>query len=87
MGRRVSYYTHDSWDPDAVPTPESPTEEPLEIEGPGLGAKRYSSNPTLITPDRYLPKTRIRIMADPIDSALWVALHPVFPMFVANSSS
>ena len=62
-------------------------EEPLEIEGPGLGAKRYSSNPTLITPDRYLPKTRIRIMADPIDSALWVALHPAFPMFVANSSS
>jgi capping protein beta len=59
---------HDSWDEIRTPTPESPTEEPLEIEGPGLGAKRYSSNPTLITPDLYKPKNER--MADPIDSAL-----------------
>ena len=64
------FYTHDSWDPDSGPTPESPTEEPLVIEGIALGPKRYSSTPTLITPERYKPKTRIRIMADPIDSAL-----------------
>jgi capping protein beta len=58
----------DSWDKDALPERESPTHEPLEIEGRGLGPKRYSSNPTVIVPGQYKP--RQKIMADPIDSAL-----------------
>jgi capping protein beta len=58
----------DSFDKDAPPQRESATHEPLEIEGLGLGPKRYSSNPTVVVPEQYRP--RFRIMADPIDSAL-----------------
>jgi capping protein beta len=61
-------FLHESWNKRSTPTPESPTDEPLEIEGPGLGPKRYSSNPTIITPELY--KAKNKRMADPIDSAL-----------------
>jgi hypothetical protein len=56
---------HDSYRTDAAPERESSTHE---IEGCGLGPKRYSSTPIVTVPEPYRP--RRRIMADPIDSAL-----------------
>jgi capping protein beta len=58
----------DSFDKDMLLQRESPTLEPLEIEGRGLGPKRYASNTTVIVPEQYKP--RYKTMADPIDSAL-----------------
>ena len=55
---------HDSRYSRPTNTPEPPTTEPWEIEGPGLGAKHL----TLNTPERH--RTLLSNMADPIDSAL-----------------
>ena len=66
LGPQGCSYTHDSWDKRSPPTAESPTEEPLEIEGSGLVPKRTKH--IKFTTDRY--KIRINKMTDPIDSAL-----------------
>ncbi|CAA9964603.1 hypothetical protein CFE70_008367 [Pyrenophora teres f. teres 0-1] len=60
------FSAHDSWDKRSTPAPESPTEEPLEIEGSGLVPKRTKH--IKFTTDKYRIKSNR--MADPIDSAL-----------------